>query len=130
TGSSTGDSSTGSTMIEASFETLKFVIANVQPSCAAADCHGNNEHNALNLQATDQLYTNLITSTSEECDNLPVVSPGAPEQSALVRLLKGPCGELPRMPAGCIENEFENNCVPDEYIAAIEQWIADGAPEQ
>jgi hypothetical protein len=126
----TGDSTSGGMTIEASFETLKYVIQNVQPSCAAADCHGNNEFNNLNLVVDDQLYSNLTLTMSEACGNLPVVNPGNPAQSAIVMLLRGPCGELERMPRGCIENEFENNCVPDEYIQAIEQWIANGAPEQ
>jgi hypothetical protein len=123
-------SSTGGMMIEASFETLKYVISNIQPSCAAADCHGANEHNPLNLQVNDGLYANLTMTISEDCGNIPVVNPSNPAQSALVMLLKGPCGDTPRMPAGCLQNEFENNCVPDEYIVAIEQWIANGAPQQ
>lgn len=129
TGSVTTDTSTtGTTMIEPSFDTLKLVID--YASCAAADCHGGNEFNELDLRITDQLYTELTTTMSADCGNIPVLTPGNPAQSALVMLLKGPCGELERMPRGCIQNEFENNCVPDEYITAIEQWVAMGAPQQ
>jgi hypothetical protein len=33
------------------------------------------------------------------------------------------------MPAGCIPGEG-GGCVPDAYVTAIEQWVADGAPEE
>jgi hypothetical protein len=33
----------------------------------------------------------------------------------------------PRMPYMCTEQD--GNCIPDEYIAAITQWIANGAPK-
>lgn len=115
-------------MIEASLDTLRLVIMAL--GCNGSDCHGGSEANPLDLRLNEDLYTNLTTSASIECDNLPIVDPGNAEGSALIRLLKGPCGETPRMPAGCFENEFENNCVPDDYIAAIEQWVADGAPPE
>jgi hypothetical protein len=34
------------------------------------------------------------------------------------------------MPDGCFEDQFSNNCLEPEYITAIEQWIAMGAPQQ
>ena len=126
-GGSTAGSTTGGNTIPPTFETLKYVISAVP--CFGAGCH-NDPVNPLDLQLTDQLYTNLTTRISESCGNIPVVTPLDPEQSALVMLLKGPCGEVGRMPFGCVENEFEDSCLPDEYIAAIEQWVADGAPEQ
>lgn len=128
-------------VIDPSFETLKFVISGYRPdiNCAAADCHsGGHEHSnvPLRLVPDDQLYTQLTTHISVKCGNIPVVDPGNPEGSALVKVLKGPCEEvvppeepIPRMPYGCFENEWENNCVEDAYIDAIEQWIANGAPE-
>ena len=70
--------------------------------------------------------TSLI---SHNCGELPIVSPGKPQDSALVKILKGPCGQTPRMPLGCVGAD-DGGCVPDEFIAAIEQWIAAGAPAQ
>jgi hypothetical protein len=96
--------------------------------CNGACCHGGNaEITPLDLRIGDDLLENLTTTVSAKCDNLPVVAPGNPEGSALIRLLKGECGGIQRMPAGCFETEAENNCTPDDYIAAIEQWVRDGA---
>jgi hypothetical protein len=85
------------------------------------------------LVVNDGLYTELTTYVSMECGNIPIVTPGNLAQSALIKLLKGPCDDgigdpIPRMPNGCVEDEFGNNCVPDDYIAAIEQWVLSGAP--
>jgi hypothetical protein len=32
------------------------------------------------------------------------------------------------MPVGCV-NDGDGGCIPDDYIIAIEQWIANGAPK-
>lgn len=78
---------------------------------------------------------------------MPIIDPEYdPDNSALVVLLKGPCGIqvdgcsnvgsspddpgvscLPPMPAGCVIGE---DCVPQAYIDAISLWVASGAPEQ
>jgi hypothetical protein len=55
--------------------------------------------------------------------------PGNPQDSALVKLLKGPCGDTNRMPFGKCFEDGDDGCVAPEYIAAIEQWIAKGAPQ-
>jgi hypothetical protein len=107
------------------FDTLKEVLAS-NLGCLGSCCHGGDIW--VDFRITDELYTTLTTETSDGCEGLPLVDPGNPEGSALVRLIKEDCGEIQRMPAGCIQNEFENSCVPDNYIAAIEQWVADGAP--
>jgi hypothetical protein len=126
-GSSAGGS--GGSNIPATLDTLKFVLQGTNPPCVASDCHGSGTHHPLTLAVNDQLYTTLTTHVSMRCGSIPLVTPGNPQQSALVAILKGPCGETPRMPNGCIEDEFGNTCVPDEYIAAIEQWVANGAPQ-
>ena len=111
--------------VPATFETFKFVVTEVP--CFGAGCH-NDEQNPLNLQVDDQLYTRVTSGISVKCGNLPIVNPGNPQESAIVKILKGPCGSTPRMPLGCLEDQ-DANCVPAEYIAAIEQWIAAGAPQ-
>ncbi len=115
--------------IPATFETVKFVLQGTNPPCVASDCHGSGTHHALSLAVDDQLHSTLTTHVSAACGDLPLVTPGDPQQSALLSILRGPCGEIPRMPNGCVEDEFGSTCVPDEYIAAIEEWIAGGAPQ-
>ena len=131
----TGASGSVST-IPATFATIKLVLGGgggIMP-CAAAPCHGVGgkapPDNPLQLPPTNdqQLYTNLTSHVSKACNNTKVVNPGNPAQSALVTILKGPCGMTPRMPYGC--SAEGGNCIPDEYIAAVTQWIANGAPQQ
>lgn len=66
---------------------------------------------------------------------MPIVDPGQPSNSALVKLLREGCGEvsancalgtecIPRMPINCTEGV---DCISEDYIKAIEQWIRDGA---
>ena len=74
-----------------------------------------------------QLYANLTSYVSKACNNQKLVMPGNPAQSALITILSGPCGMTPRMPYGCSADD--GNCIPDEYIAAVSRWIANGAPQ-
>jgi hypothetical protein len=113
----------GGAVIEPSFNTLKGVI---QTSCFGGLCHDLPE-NPLKLTVNDQLYTTLTTHMTEHCGA--VVKPGFPQESALVRLLKGPCGETDRMPFGKCFVDGDEGCIVPEYIVAIEQWIANGAPQ-
>jgi hypothetical protein len=110
--------------VEASFATVRQVV--VQAHCADASCHNGEAKPRLQDDAT--LHATLTSHISEACGHIPVVTPGDPEQSALVKLLKGPCGELPRMPNGCISEPIEEyTCLPPDYIDAIERWVALGA---
>jgi hypothetical protein len=115
------------------YDTLKAVLNGTMPPCVASDCHGGTHMELPLLVVSDQLYTELTTHISVACGNIPLIMPGNPEQSALVKIIKGPCGvppdEIPRMPNGCIEDEFGSTCVPNDYIAAIEQWVLNGAPQ-
>ena len=116
----------GGDSVPATFETFKSVIN--QAPCLGAGCH-NDDQNPLNLRVDDQLYSRITARVSANCGNLPVVNPGKPQESALVRILQGPCGPTPRMPLGCVGDQ-DGSCIPAEYLAAIEAWIALGAPEQ
>ena len=119
------------TAIPATFETLKLVLTGTHPPCNAADCHGPGGPNPLQywVKDDDKLYDTLTRHVSVECGNLPVVTPGHPERSAIVKVLKGPCSsKVPQMPNGCTPEA--NNCLPAEYVAAIERWIALGAPRK
>ena len=112
----------GSAPIEASFNTFKSIIPT---SCFGGLCH-NLKENPLQLTVDDKLYTTLTTHMTETCGV--VVKPGSPQDSALVKLLKGPCNGTERMPSGKCFEDGDEGCVPPDYIAAIEKWIAAGAP--
>ena len=125
-----------SSAIPATFATIKLVLGGgggIMP-CAAAPCHGVGgmapPGDPLELPSNNdqQLYANLTTHVSRACNNTKLVTAGNPAQSALVTILKGPCGMTPCMPYGC--SAEAGDCIPDDYIAAVEQWIAGGAPQR
>jgi hypothetical protein len=122
----TAAGSGSSSAIPVTFDTFKKVI-NDAP-CFGAGCH-NDAQNPLNLRVDDQLYGRLTSHISKECGGIPVVNPGKPQESAVVKILKGPCSATPRMPLGCVDDQ-DSTCIPADYIAAITQWIANGAPQQ
>ncbi len=126
TDAGTGGSDTGG--IPATFDTIKEIIGS-NLGCVSSDCHGGDLHTPMTMQVNDQLYARLTTHVSEGCCNLRVVEPGQPNKSALVHVLKGDCADISRMPYGCIEDEFSTNCLPPEYIDAVERWISAGAPQ-
>jgi hypothetical protein len=116
--------------IPPTFATLKLVLTGTRPPCNAADCHGPGGPNPLQYQLNDdeKLYATLTQHVSVDCGNIPVVTPGNPARSAIVKVLKGPCSsKVPQMPNGC--TPAANNCLPAEYVAAIERWIELGAPK-
>jgi hypothetical protein len=125
----------GGSAIAPSFETVKLVLGGGGPimPCSAAPCHGVGgaappaKPLALPPNNDEQLYANLTSYVSAACGNTKLVTPGNPAQSALVTILTGPCGMTPRMPYGCSADA--GDCIPDEYIAAVRQWIANGAPQ-
>lgn len=135
TGGGTGGSAGGGVgAIPANFETVKLVLGGgggIMP-CSAAPCHGVNgaapPDHPLELPPNNdqQLYANLTSYVSKACGNTKLVNPCNPAQSALVSILKGACGVTPRMPYGC--SAEAGDCIPDEYIAAVAQWITNGAP--
>jgi hypothetical protein len=119
--------------LAATFATVKLVFGGGGgiTTCAAAPCHGVNgaapPDDPLELPTNDddQLYATLTSYVSKACGNIKLVEPGKPAQSALVAILKGPCGMTPRMPYGC--SVESGDCIPDEYIEAVAQWIESGA---
>ncbi|HWP07358.1 MAG TPA: hypothetical protein VNN72_16515, partial [Polyangiaceae bacterium] len=116
-----------------SWDTLKLVLSGTNPPCTASDCHGNGGPNVLWFPKNDDatLWRYLSTHVSIQCGNMPVVDPGHPEHSALIKILKGPCvgpcGITPRMPKDC-EDSNPPNCLEDDAVEALEQWITLGAP--
>jgi hypothetical protein len=124
----TGDSGS----IPPTFATVRLVLGGggaVMP-CAAAPCHATGgmapPGRPLTLQDTPALYATLTSYVSSGCGDIKLVNPGKPDESALLKILRGPCGATPRMPYMCSGDA----CIPDEYIAAISQWVANCAPAQ
>jgi hypothetical protein len=134
TGGGTAGASGAGSAIPATFQTVKLVLGGGGPimPCAAAPCHGVNgmapPGHPLELPPNDdsKLYTNLTSYVAMDCNNMTLVTPGNPAQSALLTILSGPCGMVPRMPFGCSADA--GNCIPDDYVAAVRQWITAGAP--
>lgn len=122
-GSSGGGGAGGGAAIEASFATVKGIV---ERSCFGAPCH-NEPGNPLQMKLDDTLYTTLTTHMTKNCG--PVIKSGSPQESALVKLLKGPCGKTDRMPLNKCFDDGDEGCIAPDYIAAIEQWIAKGAPK-
>ena len=124
-----GGSEAPASSIPATFDTVKLVLMGGGPimPCAAAPCHGVHgmapPDDPLELPPNDdqQLYTNLTSYIAKDCSNAKLVDPGNPAQSALLTVLKGPCGMVPRMPYMCTDQD--GNCIPDEYVVALAQWI-------
>jgi hypothetical protein len=106
--------------------TFEGVKAMIQGSCFGGLCHDLAEH-PLKLKLDDALYTTLTTYSTKHCG--PLVKVGSPQESALVKLLKGPCGETERMPYGKCNQDGDEGCVSPATIAALEQWITSGAPK-
>lgn len=128
----------GVTTPPATFATVKVAFSGNIPnygavtSCVSAPCHGLGgqapppPEKPLILQDDANLYMNMMTYVAHQCGDMPLVTPGKPDQSALVKILSGPCGNVVRMPYDCMDEQ----CMPAEYLAAITQWILNCAPQQ
>lgn len=122
-GGAGGAAGSGGSAPQPTFEGVKTMI---QASCFGGLCHDLAEHK-LKLKIDDALYTTLTTYSTKNCG--PLVKVGNPQESALIRLLKGPCGETERMPYGKCFQDGDEGCVSPETIAALEQWVMAGAPK-
>jgi hypothetical protein len=122
------------TPIQPTFCNFKWVMLNINPQCGgAAPCHGvgGGGLNPLEMPMRDDgaLMRVLESTMSPDCGNIPIIKPGDPANSAMVKVLAGPCStDVPQMPYGC--DPASNNCVPADYQKAISDWIAAGAKLQ
>lgn len=110
----------------------------IKAGCQSSICHGGevplllidtweNFPRREDHSPYDLLTETLLNYTVEHCANSPLVDPGNPENSALVKALARQCDDPTwGMPDGC----FETPCVPQVYIDFISEWIAAGAPMQ
>jgi hypothetical protein len=113
------------------FQFVRKITAVWTPTCLGADCHGGTPAH-INLTPDWGLYDRLTTGMSDsvclDANGAPMklIVPGDPANSAFLRILKGPCETVGRMPSGdCIEG---SDCLDAGTIGHVEQWILDGAP--
>ena len=126
-GDDSGTAGTGAAPIPPTWDTVKLVLSGTRPPCNG--CHGNLGDGGfrITLDNDSQLFKSLTTTVVKDCEDNPIVTPGDPSKSALLEILQGDCSmNVPRMPPGCVDGD--SGCVPPNYIAALSQWISDGAP--
>lgn len=108
--------------------TFTQVSAIIQLNCGSK-CHSGEREDIINLTgAPETLYARLTSPLDTDlCYRATPVQRGSAATSLLARVLKAeissPC-PLPRMPAGCAQN---NECLNAADIAIIDGWINAGA---
>lgn len=106
------------------FETVRLMFEAAE--CSGSSCHfGGRNHLQVN-KSPDALYTYMKSFTTLACGKL--IDTTNPAESALVKYLRGPCGNIERMPQFKCSDGTEEWCVPEYYIQFIQDWIAKGAP--
>lgn len=107
-------------------------VAQILEMNCGSKCHagGAGQEHMLNLSSSDSaaLHMRLTTPLQTDlCFGQKPVKGGLASTSVLVKVIKAelsdPC-VLPRMPAGCAE---DNSCLSDADIATIEGWVNAGA---
>ncbi|HYQ47007.1 MAG TPA: hypothetical protein VER11_33780 [Polyangiaceae bacterium] len=106
------------------FDTVRLMFKG--SPCSGSSCHFGGRNHMQVDKAPDQLYTYMMSFKTLQCGKL--IDTANPSQSALVKYLRGPCGMIERMPSYKCFDDGDEQCVPEYYIQAIEQWIALGAP--
>lgn len=106
------------------FETVRLMFQGAP--CSGSSCHFGGRNHLQVDKTADQLYSYMMSFKTLECGKL--IDTANPSQSALVKYLRGPCGKIERMPSFKCFDDGDEQCVPEYYIQAIEQWIAKGAP--
>ncbi len=93
-------------------------------SCATAGCHTGPAGPALpaglDLSGEAASFASLVDVPSVEFPSLDRVEPGSPDDSYLVQKLEGTAAVGAQMPLGGAP-------LDDRVVAAVRQWIADGA---
>ena len=104
--------------------TLSSIQANIfDLNCALSGCHAGTNPQAGQDLSAGQARSNIVNVRSIENPDLFRVAPGDPDNSYLVWKIEGrPEIVGDRMPRG-------RPPLPAAQIAAIRQWIADGAPD-
>ena len=128
TGSGGAAAGAGGSAVPATYATVQRIV--MMQCYGGSGCHSDPQ-NPMPLKLDDTLYTTLTTHTTADCGK--VIDTANPSNSALVKLLSGPCGTLPdqtpRMPFSTCISDGDPGCVVPEDIAAILAWITKGAPK-
>jgi hypothetical protein len=100
----------------------------MRQNCGLSACHGGGpESQELVYTNVATLHSVLTTTIVSECNNNPLVMPGDPVNSALIKLPNWDCTDPSGgpfvMPQGCIEDP----CLPPAELASITAWIMAGA---
>ena len=77
------------------------------------------------------LYGKLTTHVTKTCGKL--INTASPADSAIIKLLKADCNGTMRMPyQSCWDGDPQDQapCVSSANLAALQAWIASGAPRQ
>ncbi len=111
------------TTVGASFSSIAQNI--LVPRCAAGACHGGNPPANFPQLDADAAYAELFQNPSRQASGVSLVEPFSPDASYLVLKLRGDAGAVGGiatiMPIG-------DAALDPSDIAAIEAWIANGAP--
>jgi hypothetical protein len=136
----TGGGSSGSGGGGGSSATFGPVKALLAMSCKGAKCH-DAASTQLDFTTSDGLYTRLTSPIPNDIPHCPgdaLVNKAMPDQSLLVRVLKGNtmCSkagggmeQIARMPDHCGEGGNNPPCLTEAQIKVVSDWIVAGAPQ-
>jgi OmcA/MtrC family decaheme c-type cytochrome len=109
--------------VDATFTSIAQKI--LVPRCASAACHGGSPPPAFPRLDAAGAYDAIFQVSSEQASGVNLVEPFAPEQSYLLLKVRGDAGAVggvsTRMP-------LADAALDPSEVAAIEAWIANGAP--
>ena len=94
------------------------------PRCASSACHGGTGSVPIDLTTPQAALAGMVNAPSTQTDELLVVAPFAPEQSYLMLRLRGLQAGADTMPPS-----WGGEPLSDEEIAAISDWISNGAQD-
>lgn len=116
------DTAGSDTVSEPGVATLDYIRGLLLYRCGNAICHLPPPYTPPDFSKSgDEMFTLLTTFTVEKCGNLPLVTPGSLENSAIIQVVSGGCGTFSMPPdtyMGFTEAEFE----------MLSNWVAAGAP--
>jgi len=109
--------------VDATFTSISTRI--LVPRCASTACHGGSPPANFPRLDAGAAYGAIVSAASQQASGVNLVDPFAPEQSYLLLKLRGDAGSAggvaTTMPIG-------DAALDPSEIAAVEAWIANGAP--
>lgn len=106
------------------FDTVRLMFE--AAGCSGSSCHYGGRNHFQMGKAPDELYKYMLSFRTLSCGKL--IDTANPAESAIVKYLRGPCGDIERMPSFKCFDGTEEWCIPEYYIQFIQDWIAQGAP--